>query len=92
MHTITDSWTADGEKLYRHLVTGNNNCGKTITYLKLKFDGLSGPVYGLNLTNDKTMFELPAWITSLASNSQFSFVYIQGGEAAKITVKKYTAN
>lgn len=82
----------NGEQFYRHFVTGSNMCGKTITYLKLKFDGLSGPVYGLNPTNDKDKFEFPAWLAALAPNSQFSFVYIQGGEAAKVTVEKYTAN
>ncbi|KAJ4785199.1 Endoglucanase [Rhynchospora pubera] len=92
VHTVTDSWTANGEQFYRHSVTGTNACGKTITYLKLKFDGLTGPLYGLNPTDAKTMFEFPAWITALAPNSQFSFVYIQGGEAAQITVEKYTAN
>ncbi|KAJ3692970.1 hypothetical protein LUZ60_012065 [Juncus effusus] len=92
VHMISNSWMANGVQQFRHVVTGKNVCGQAIKYVSLHFDGLDGPVYGLNPTGDKNKYEFPSWITVLPSDSQFSFVYIQGGEAAKVKVDKYTTN
>ncbi|CAO2044210.1 unnamed protein product [Urochloa humidicola] len=89
VHTVSNSWTANGVEYYRHVVTAKNTCGHPITYLKLHIKELSGPIYGVSAAKEKDTYEFPAWLTRLGAGEQFTIVYIQGGPAAKISVVNY---
>ncbi|CAN6250646.1 unnamed protein product [Urochloa humidicola] len=89
VHTVSNSWTANGVEYYRHVVTAKNTCGHPITYLKLHMKELSGPIYGVSAAKEKDTYEFPAWLTRLGAADQFTIVYIQGGPAAKISVVNY---
>lgn len=89
LHSITKTWKDKGVDYYRHKVTVTNKCGKPITGLKLAVENLSGPIYGLSPTTEKNIYELPAWIKVVKPGSQFSFVYVQGGPQAKVSVVGY---
>nr|CAD1821123.1 unnamed protein product [Ananas comosus var. bracteatus] len=89
VHKITNTWKTNGTDYFRHEVTGKNVCGKPITYLKLDIENLSGPIYGLKATKAAHMYEFPEWLKALNSKQAFKFVYIQGGEPAKVAVAAY---
>ncbi|WOL05355.1 hypothetical protein Cni_G14083 [Canna indica] len=90
IHTITNTWKYQGADYYRHQVTIKNICGQPITYLKLKIEDLTGPLWGLSATNEKKMYELPPWLKVIESGSELVFVYIQGGEQAKVKLVRYS--
>ncbi|KAL5721472.1 cellulase [Ranunculus cassubicifolius] len=89
VHSITYTWTAGHTVQYRHKVNVKNISQKPITKLRLSIQNLSGTLWGLTPTAEKTMYELPLWIHALAPRSQFSFVYVQGGPQAKVSVISY---
>ncbi|KAH6781528.1 glycosyl hydrolase 9C1 [Perilla frutescens var. frutescens] len=88
-HSITNTWTVGTEKYYRHKVVIKNASQKPIEGLKLQFEGLTGSLWGLNPTQAKNTYELPEWLKTLQPNSECTFVYIQGGAQAKISVESY---
>ncbi|CAL9200487.1 unnamed protein product [Musa hybrid cultivar] len=89
VHTITNTWKYQGEDYYRHQVAVKNTCGERITYLKLKIENLTGPLWGLSQTQEKKMYELPPWLQVLEPGAGFIFVYIQGGPQAAVSVVAY---
>ncbi|XP_037479972.1 endoglucanase 13-like [Triticum urartu] len=90
VHAVTNSWEYNGVDHYRHTVTAKNTCGHPITYLKLRIEGLTGPIYGVSATQDKEMYGFPSWVTRLDAGEKLTIVYIQeGGPAAKIAVAQY---
>ncbi|KAJ0959192.1 putative cellulase [Helianthus annuus] len=88
-HTITDSWTVGRIAYYRHKVTIKNQSRKPITDLKLEIENLSGALWGLSPTRNKNIYELPKWIKVIKPGSECSFVYVQGGPQAKVSVQSY---
>ncbi|KAL3502230.1 hypothetical protein ACH5RR_036679 [Cinchona calisaya] len=89
LHSITDTWTVGKMTYYRHKVTIKNVSQKPITDLKLKFEGLEGSLWGLNPTQEINTYELPQWLKVLKPGSDCTFVYVQGGAQAKISVESY---
>ncbi|XP_042512490.1 endoglucanase 5 [Macadamia integrifolia] len=89
LHSITATWRIGQMTYYRHKVIIKNTSMKSITYLKLAFKNLSGPIWGLSTTAEKNIYLLPHWIKVLNHGSQCIFVYIQGGPQAKISVISY---
>ncbi|KAI3812332.1 hypothetical protein L1987_17039 [Smallanthus sonchifolius] len=88
-HTITDSWTVGRIAYYRHKVIIKNKSEKPITDLKLEIGNLSGALWGLSPTQNKNIYELPEWIKVIKPGSECSFVYVQGGPQAKVSVQSY---
>ncbi|KAJ0812028.1 putative cellulase [Helianthus annuus] len=88
-HTITDSWTVGGIGYYRHKVIIKNRSEKPITDLKLEIENLSGAIWGLSPTQNKNIYELPKWIKVIKPGSECSFVYVQGGPQAKVSVQSF---
>ena len=88
-HSITNTWKDKGVDYYRHKVTVVNKCGKPITVFKLAIENLSGPLWGLSPTPEKNVYELPPWLKVVKPGMQFSFVYVQGGPQAKVSVVSY---
>lgn len=62
---------------------------KPITDLKLTFEGLEGSLWGLSPTQEKNTYELPQWLKILQPGSDCTFVYIQGGSQAKVSIQSY---
>ncbi|KAL0364608.1 UNVERIFIED_CONTAM: Endoglucanase 5 [Sesamum angustifolium] len=89
VHVITNSWTVSKETYYRHKVIIKNVSQKPITGLKLYFESLTGSLWGLTPTQDKNTYVLPEWIKVFEPGSECTFVYIQGGGQAKISVQSY---
>ncbi|KAH6797407.1 glycosyl hydrolase 9C1 [Perilla frutescens var. hirtella] len=89
VHSITNTWTVGKETYYRHKVVMKNVSEKPITDVKLYFENLTGSLWGLNPTKEKNMYQFPEWLKALESGSECSFVYIQGGAQAKISVQSY---
>ncbi|KAG9441944.1 hypothetical protein H6P81_017798 [Aristolochia fimbriata] len=89
LHSITGSWTSGGRGYYRHKVIVKNASGKPIKKLNLGFENLTGSLWGLTPTKEKNAYELPPWIKVLPPGSDCSFVYVQGGPQAKISVLGY---
>ncbi|KAJ8770032.1 hypothetical protein K2173_009779 [Erythroxylum novogranatense] len=89
LHTITKAWTVGKTTYYRHKVTMKNTSQRSITDLKLVVENLSGSLWGLSPTQQKNIYELPQWLKVLKPGSECSFVYVQGGPQAKVTVKSY---
>ncbi|PIA64197.1 hypothetical protein AQUCO_00201464v1 [Aquilegia coerulea] len=89
LHSITDTWTVGQMTYYRHKVNIKNTSQKPITKLKLSIENLSGSVWGLSPTSEKNTYELPQWLQALGPGSECSFVYVQGGPQAKVSVKSY---
>ncbi|PKI36690.1 hypothetical protein CRG98_042920 [Punica granatum] len=92
-HSITNTW-ADGRGMayYRHRVIIKNTSQKaSIRDLKLLIQNLSGSLWGLSSTRDgeRNTYELPQGQKVLKPGGEYSFVYIQGGPQAKITVVSY---
>ncbi|KAL8254196.1 hypothetical protein R6Q59_032417 [Mikania micrantha] len=88
-HTITDSWRVGRIAYYRHKVTIKNQSAKPITGLKLEIENLSGALWGLSPTQNKNIYELPQWIKVIKPGSECSFVYVQGGPQAKVSLQSY---
>lgn len=74
---------------YRHKVVIKNTSEKPITGLKLVIEDLSGNLWGLSPTPVKNTYELPPWLKVLKPGSDCSFVYIQEGPQAKVSVLSY---
>ncbi|CAA0836099.1 Endoglucanase 5 [Striga hermonthica] len=89
IHTITNSWTVGKEGFYRHKVVIKNVSNKPIVELKLYLENLTGSLWGLNPTQEKNTYELPTWLKVLEPGKECTFVYIQGGTQAKISVQSY---
>ncbi|KAK1380490.1 Endoglucanase [Heracleum sosnowskyi] len=89
LHSITNSWTAGKTNYYRHKVIIKNISQKKITNLRLLVENLSGSSWGLSPTHEKNIYELPQWLKVLKPGSDCTFVYIQSGPQAKISVQSY---
>ncbi|KAL7153392.1 hypothetical protein ABFS83_04G165600 [Erythranthe nasuta] len=89
LHSITSTWTVGTETYYRHKVIIKNVSKKPITQLKLHFESLTGSLWGLSPTQEKNTYELPSWLKVLEPSSECTFVYIQGGAQAKISIQNY---
>ncbi|GER53156.1 endoglucanase 5 [Striga asiatica] len=89
IHTITNSWTVGKEGFYRHKVIIKNVSNKPIVELKLYLENLSGSLWGLSPTQEKNTYELPTWLKVLEPGKECTFIYIQGGAQAKISVQSY---
>ncbi|KDP43311.1 hypothetical protein JCGZ_24232 [Jatropha curcas] len=89
IHSITNTWDVGTTTYYRHRVIIKNISQKPITDLKLAIEDLSGPLWGLSPTPEKNTYGLPQWLQVLKPGSECSFVYVQGGPQAKVTVRSY---
>ncbi|CAK9178248.1 unnamed protein product [Ilex paraguariensis] len=89
LHSITDIWSIGRMTNYRHKVIIKNTSQKPLKNLKLKITNLSGSLWGLSPTKEKNTYKLPQWLKVLSPNSECSFVYIQGGPQAKVSVLSY---
>ncbi|KAF9624034.1 hypothetical protein IFM89_007732 [Coptis chinensis] len=89
LHSITDTWTVGQRTYYRHKVNIKNISLKPITQLKLLIENLSGSLWGLSPTPEKNTYKFPQWLQTLKPGSQCSFVYVQGGPQAKVSVISY---
>ncbi|KAK9274534.1 hypothetical protein L1049_021783 [Liquidambar formosana] len=89
LHSISITWTIGSMTYYRHKVVIKNTSQKPITDLKLVVENLSGSLWGLSATQEKNTYKLPQWLKVLNPGSQCSFVYVQGGPQAKISVLSY---
>ncbi|XVF44542.1 hypothetical protein PTKIN_Ptkin02bG0132900 [Pterospermum kingtungense] len=89
LHSITKTWNVGSTTYYRHKVTIKNTSQKPITDLKLQIEDLSGTLWGLSPTPVKNTYDLPQWLTVLKPGSECSFVYVQGGPQAKVSVLSY---
>lgn len=89
MHSITGSWTSHGKTYYRHKVTVKNMSKKPIKKMKLRIENLGGSLWGLSPAPEKNTYELPPWIKVLKPDSDCSFVYVQGGPQAKVSILEY---
>ncbi|XP_047956995.1 endoglucanase 5-like [Salvia hispanica] len=89
LHSITKTWTVGKETYYRHKVVMKNVSNKPISEMKLYFENLTGSLWGLIPTKEKNMYQFPQWLKVLNPGSECSFVYIQGGAQAKISIQSY---
>ncbi|KAA8533359.1 hypothetical protein F0562_033108 [Nyssa sinensis] len=89
LHSITDTWTVGRMTYYRHKVIIKNTSEKPITDLKLTIENLTGSVWGLSPTLERNTYELPQWLKVLNPGSQCSFIYVQGGPQAKVSIQSY---
>ncbi|KAK2992368.1 hypothetical protein RJ640_028249 [Escallonia rubra] len=88
-HAITESWRVGGLTYYRHKVTVKNVSKKPITDLKLTIENLKGSLWGIYPTQEKNTYEFPKWLKVLKPDSEATFVYVQGGPQAKVSIKSY---
>ncbi|KAK1296960.1 Endoglucanase 5 [Acorus calamus] len=89
IHSITNSWVSEGATHYRHKVIVKNMSKKPITELRLSFENLTGELWGLSPSSEKNVYVLPSWLKVLHPGEEFSFVYIQGGPQAKVSIIGY---
>ncbi|XWS39574.1 hypothetical protein CRYUN_Cryun18bG0066900 [Craigia yunnanensis] len=89
LHSITSTWNVGRTTYYRHKVIIKNTSQKPITDLKLLVEDLSGSLWGLSPTPVKNTYELPQWLGVLKQGSECSFIYVQGGPQAKVSVLSY---
>uniref|UniRef100_A0A6N2LHE8 cellulase n=1 Tax=Salix viminalis TaxID=40686 RepID=A0A6N2LHE8_SALVM len=89
LHSITKTWTVGPTTYYRHRVIIKNKSEKPVKDLKLVVEGLTGSIWGLIPTQQRNTYELPQWQKVLQPGSECSFVYVQGGPQAKVTVQSY---
>ena len=89
LHSITNTWNVGKTTYYRHKVIIKNTSKKPVTDLKLLVEDLSGSLWGLSPTPGKNTYELPQWLRVLKPGSECSFVYVQGGPQAKVSVLRY---
>ncbi|KAK3408673.1 hypothetical protein EUGRSUZ_J00862 [Eucalyptus grandis] len=88
LHSITSSWSHGGAMYFRHQVIIKNTLQKPISDLKLQMENLSGPLWGLTPCQEKNIYHLPQ-SQVLKPGLQYTFVYVQGGPQAKISVVSY---
>lgn len=89
MHSIASTWRVGKASYYKHKVVIKNVSVKPIRDLKLRIENLSGSIWGLSPCREKNTYELPQWLKTLKPGSELSFLYIQGGAQAKISVLSY---
>jgi len=89
LHSIISTWTIGPTTYYKHRVVVKNTSQKQITNLKLIIENLSGSLWGLSPCPEKNTYELPQWIKILKPGSELTFVYVQGGAQAKVSIKSY---
>ncbi|GMJ09846.1 glycosyl hydrolase 9C1 [Hibiscus trionum] len=89
VHSITSKWNVGKTTYYRHKMTMKNTSQKPITDVKLMVEELTGPIWGLSPTTVKNTYELPQWLRVLKPGMDCSFVYVQGGPQAKVSVLSY---
>ncbi|KAJ6678148.1 ENDOGLUCANASE 5 [Salix viminalis] len=89
LHSITKTWTVGPTTYYRHRVIIKNKSEKPVKDLKLVVEGLTGSIWGLIPAQQRNTYELPQWQKVLQPGSECSFVYVQGGPQAKVTVQSY---
>ncbi|KAG8388628.1 hypothetical protein BUALT_Bualt02G0145200 [Buddleja alternifolia] len=89
LHSITNTWNVGTETYYRHKVIIKNISQNPITELKLCLENLTGSIWGLSPTQEKDIYGFPEWIKVLEPGSEITFVYIQGGGQAKISIQSY---
>lgn len=89
LHSITSTWTIAKTSYYRHKVVLKNTSEKPITNMKLVLENLEGPLWGLSPTPQKNTYELPQWQKVLQPGAECTFVYVQGGPQAKISIQSY---
>ncbi|XP_022743287.1 endoglucanase 5-like [Durio zibethinus] len=89
IHSITGAWNVGKTTYYRHKVTIKNTSRQPITDVKLLVEDLSGSLWGLSPTPVKNTYELPQWLGVLKPGSECSFVYVQEGLQAKVSVLSY---
>ncbi|KAK2998376.1 hypothetical protein RJ639_023137 [Escallonia herrerae] len=89
LHAITESWRVGGLTYYRHKVIVKNVSKRPITDLKLTIENLKGSVWGIYPTQEKNTYEFPQWLKVLKPDSEATFVYVQGGPQAKVSIKSY---
>ncbi|KAE8667905.1 Endoglucanase 13 [Hibiscus syriacus] len=89
VHSITSKWNVGKTTYYRHKVTMKNTSQKPITDVKLMVQELTGPIWGLSPTTAKNTYELPQWLRVLKPDSDYSFVYVQEGPQAKVSLLSY---
>ncbi|XAR53221.1 Cellulase, partial [Bertholletia excelsa] len=88
-HSVTNSWTVGSTTYYSHKVIIKNTSGKAIKDLKLTIEDLTGSIWGLSPAQEKNTYALPPWLKVLKPASECSFVYIQGGPQARVSVLSY---
>ncbi|KAF1896746.1 hypothetical protein Lal_00034446 [Lupinus albus] len=89
LHSITTSWSVGDATYYRHRVIIKNTSLKPISNLNLVIENLSGSLWGLSPTKEKNTYELPQWLKVLNPASEYMFVYVQGGDQAKISIQSF---
>ncbi|KAL4281486.1 hypothetical protein GQ457_03G005770 [Hibiscus cannabinus] len=89
LHSITNTWNVGKTTYYRHKVIIKNISGKPIADLKVAVEDLTGPLWGLSPVPIKNTYELPRWLKVLNPGADCSFVYIQQGPQAKVSVLSY---
>ncbi|XP_051117057.1 endoglucanase 5 [Andrographis paniculata] len=89
LHSITNTWNVGSESFYRHKVIVKNVSPKPIREIKFRFEGLTGSLWGLSPAPEKNTYQLPEWIQVLEPGSECTFVYVQGGPQAKVSVQSY---
>ncbi|XP_010549156.1 PREDICTED: endoglucanase 5 [Tarenaya hassleriana] len=90
LHSITNTWMDKNTRYYRHKVIVKNTSRVPITGLQLLIRDLEGPIWGLNPTSgEKNVYELPPWVKQLGPGQTYTFVYVQGGPQAKVSVLSY---
>ncbi|KAK8603387.1 hypothetical protein V6N13_085574 [Hibiscus sabdariffa] len=89
VHSITSRWNVGKLTFYRHKVTMKNTSQKPITDIKVLVQELTGPIWGLYATAVRNTYELPQWLRVLKPGSECSFVYVQGGPQAKVSLLSY---
>lgn len=52
-------------------------------------EDLRGQLWGLSPTQQKGTYELPQWLQVLKPGSTCTFVYVQGGPQATISILSY---
>ncbi|KAH0990775.1 hypothetical protein GBA52_002258 [Prunus armeniaca] len=89
IHSISNTWSIGKMTYYRHKVILKNTSQKPVTDVKLMIENLQGPLWGLSPTTEKNTYELLQWQKVLQPASECTFVYIQGGPQAKISILSY---
>ncbi|KAL9420292.1 hypothetical protein AB3S75_037966 [Citrus x aurantiifolia] len=89
LHSIASTWNVGETTYYKHKVIIKNTSQKPITDLKVAIENLSGSLWGLSPTLENRTYQLPPWLKVLKPGSQCTFVYVQGGPQAKVSVLSY---
>ncbi|CAL0304309.1 unnamed protein product [Lupinus luteus] len=89
LHSITNSWSVGDATYYRHRVIIKNTSLKPISDLQLVIENLTGSLWGLSPTKAKNTYELPQSLKVFNPGSEYIFVYVQGGDQAKISIQSF---